>query len=246
MKSPSPRCDHSGWIYSQKLWIFGGFGPSPDGYLNDSGNFLEHHSDVVCNNQLLCFNPSCNEWENQECSGSIPSPRGAQALTNIKEKVWLYGGHRDSFVLDDLYELNMSSLIWTHVETGSTTPQGRYSCSLNALTRDQILLHGGVGSSDGQTLSDTWILHIPSQTWQLYKSGDYPREHHTGTTAINNNTIIIGGVPLNSSNEYKATFHIRLGPRSLQQLAMQTVYTYRCVLRWECLHKKLLRLILTF
>ena len=62
-KAPSPRSGHCTWEYLGKLWVFGGFGPSPDGHLNNSGNFIDDLSSGVCNNQLLCFNPSNEEMD---------------------------------------------------------------------------------------------------------------------------------------------------------------------------------------
>ena len=49
-KTPSPRCQHSGWESTGKLWTFGGVGLSIDGYLNEHGSF-ERFS--CRNNQLL-------------------------------------------------------------------------------------------------------------------------------------------------------------------------------------------------
>ena len=34
VKAPAPRFNHTGWEYSRKLWVFGGYGQSPDGYLH--------------------------------------------------------------------------------------------------------------------------------------------------------------------------------------------------------------------
>ena len=163
---PSPRRKHSGWTCSEKLCIFGGLGSSVGGYLNDNrgGAFVKYFNDMHFNNQLLSFNPSCKEWVDLKCSGSVPSPRAAQASTVIGVTVWLYGGYNASGTLDDLYDLNMSSLTWTHAQTGDTNPQRRSSCSLNAITHQQLVLHGGVGS-DHKSLSDTWILDLTSQSW---------------------------------------------------------------------------------
>ena len=58
-KEPSPRIFHSGWTYSEKLWIFAGYGPPAGDYLNDNGKFTH------CNNQLFCFNPSSKKWANR-------------------------------------------------------------------------------------------------------------------------------------------------------------------------------------
>ena len=238
MKEPSPRFCHSGWTHSEKLWIFGGFGPSPDGYLNANGEFSQ-----LFNNQLLSFNPSCKEWVNVKCFGSIPSPRAKHASAIIGDTVWLYGGGNISFPLDDLYELNMSSLAWTHVQTGNTKPSGRCGCSLNAITHDQLLLHGGIGP-DIMKLRDTWILDLPSQTWKQYKSEGYARAWHTGSIGINGNSIIIGGATSSvGRGEYKTHFPIMLGPRSLQQMAIQTIYTHHSSLPWKGLPKKLITLL---
>ena len=59
---------------------------SPDGYLNDHGDFER------VNNQLLCFDPCEQEWTNVKTSGTIPGPRMSHAAANIGDKVWLYGG----------------------------------------------------------------------------------------------------------------------------------------------------------
>ena len=217
MKVPSPRHEHSGWTYSGKLWIFGGFGPLQDGYLNDNGDFLCDNRRGF-NNQLLSFNPSNKEWTNPECSGSTPSPRALHISTIIGGKVWLYGGHNYSVVFDELYELNMSSLIWTHVQTSETKPQARHSCSLNAITHDQLLLYGGTSpGSDDKTLSDTWILDLSSKTWKQYKPEKYQRQCHTASTGINCNSIIIGGVisSMDNCDVCPTTFCIMLEPSSL-------------------------------
>ena len=246
-KEPSPRCKHSGWTYAEKLWIFAGYGPLADEYLNDNGEFLPFLNSIHnahCNNQLFCFNPSCKEWANPKCAGSIPSPRIAHASTIMGNTVWLYGGWNSAIMFDELYELSMPTLVWTHVQTGNTKPQVRFACSLNVITQDQLLLHGGLGSDDN-ILSDTWILDLPSQAWKAYKSGDYPRYWHTGSTGKNSNCTIIGGTkfPVDNNDDYPVKFHIMLGPRSLQQLAMQTVYRYPNSLPIERLPKKLITLL---
>ena len=245
IKVPSPRNCHSGWTYSGKLWIFGGFGPLTGGYLKDNGNFLQHPNDISrsFNNQLLSFNASSKEWLNLKCSGSVPSPRALHASTRIGDRVWLYGGYNGFIIFDELYELDMSSFIWTLVQTDETKPQERFACSLNAITHHQLLLHGG--GADNQTLGDTWILDLSSKTWKPYKAGDYPRRGHTGSTGINSNSIHIGGAvsPVDSCDEYQTTFCIMLEPRNLQQLAMQTIYKHRNLLSYKCLPKKLIKLL---
>ena len=63
---------HTGWEYAGKLCVFGGRGPSPEGYLNDygdiAGDFL-----MKLNNQLLCYNPNSKRWTNPQCFGATPT-----------------------------------------------------------------------------------------------------------------------------------------------------------------------------
>ena len=64
---------------------------------------------------MLCFDPSIPLWTNPQCFGAIPSPR-EQHSTTIKEgKAWLFGGSCP-IQLRDLFELDMVSLTWTHIQ----------------------------------------------------------------------------------------------------------------------------------
>ena len=92
-KRPSPRENHSAWEYDGKLWAFGGYGPSPNNYLKEHGEFVRTvRTFHYYNNQLLCFDPSCQKWSNPRQSGAAPSPRKAFTTAIIDNKVWLSGG----------------------------------------------------------------------------------------------------------------------------------------------------------
>ena len=90
---PSPRESHCCWDYGDKMWIFGGYGESPAGYLNDYGDHEEKEDDCWRNNQLLSFDPSVRTWKSMKCFGHVPSPRDSASVAVIKEKCWLYGGY---------------------------------------------------------------------------------------------------------------------------------------------------------
>ena len=130
--------------------MFAGYGISPVGYLNDSGEFYPIHavSSKGWNNQLLSFNPSSQEWTNPKSTGAIPSPRHNHAVTIVGRNVWLYGGGRFGVVFDELYKLNMSSLIWTQIQTGNRKPQDLELCTLTltGTTETKLVLHGGASA----------------------------------------------------------------------------------------------------
>ena len=199
---------------------------------------------------VLCFNPLNEEWTNLKCSGSVPTPRAGHATSKAGDNIWLYGGHagnlRDGMCIhDDMYELNMLSFIWTMVQTGQPKPQARSFCSMNTvITDNQLVLLGGIGR-DHKIVSDIWILDLSSVTWKQHSSdSDSARWGHTGTTGLNNCVIIIGGMKFRCSEEDvgATTFYVRLEPKSLQQLSLQTVWRHYSALHWKCLPSKLIKL----
>ena len=103
--SPLYRYGMTGWAYAEKLWIFGGYGPLPTA--------PNRHQIEGYNNQLLCFDPSCNVWTNLKCCRTLPSPRAGCASAMLGNETWLYGGREvaTSFpCFYDLFKLNMDNL----------------------------------------------------------------------------------------------------------------------------------------
>ena len=176
-------------------------------------------------------------------------PRARHAMTIVGERVFLHGGtDTDLSVLDDFYELNMCSLTWTKIQATMPGPQARYLCSMNAVLDHYIVLHGGDGGGfiKSEPISDTWIMDIRSHTWRKYTLyTDHPRKHHTGTTGPNSCVTIIGGNYYLSDRLYKnkSTFQIILEPKSLQHLALQTIYMHQTQLPWKCLPQQLIALL---
>ena len=223
------------------MWILAGFGPQLDGYLNDHDG--EHSGgNVGANNQLLKFNPVIKEWSNPKSSGTVPTYNLMHTTTAIGHKVWYNNTGIFDELLRSLYQLDMQSLIWTCIQFNLPNPQMRCFCSLNALTESKLVMHGGV--SIYESLSDTWILDVPSQSWKKYWYTSYkahPRECHTGSLGLNNDIIIIGGRSCNSEETvvHKEIFHVTFEPKYLQQLAMQTVFIHRAELPLMSLPRKL-------
>ena len=222
-ESPSPRTFHTGWEYAGNLWIFGGAGPSSQGYLNDHGEF-----DVIVmgsksfskNNQLLCFDPNTAKWINPQCHGDVPSPRSFPTSATIKNKVWIFGGITSTQYADDFFELSMHSLTWTQIQSGSVRPQARNLCTLTALTDNKLVLHGG--NAEGQLLSDTWIIDLTSYSWRMFLSDrDHGRCCHTSASDLNNNVIIFGGMKDSYSTyeAYIAAYKLPIDVRSALTLS---------------------------
>ena len=242
--TPSPRYCHTGWKYAEKLWTFGG-----DGAGNSSAGFLHKYGDfdLGYNNQLLCFNPSAEEWANPQCYGRVPEPRGEHATTISQDKVWLYKGcvRGLSNICHDLHELDMRSYTWTLIQTQQKQSFAFSFCTLSIMSDDKLVVHGGY-TANMKRSSHTWILDLETKTWKRYTSNvDFPRSNHTSSRGINNSVVNIGGFQgingwyQTTSTMYKTTFHILLEPKSMKQLAMQNVYKHHTLLPWKCLPRKL-------
>ena len=143
------------------------------------------------------------------------------STVGVKHKTYFYGGHNHPAVFcDDLYELDMISLMWTLIQMTQPKPPGHVACSLNVTSDNKLILHGGVGLHSGPL---TWIFELATQNWRQYSSTkDHSRAGHTGTTAITSSVIIIGGSkkPGESLDDYTKIFNVMLEPKSLQKLAI--------------------------
>ena len=245
LKPPTPRADHSGWEYANKLWIFFGRGvPSDDYYLHDHGEFTRH----CVNNQLLCFDPSCMEWQNLQCFGDLPGPIEGHATAILGGKVWMFGGY-ETDRSDDvcLRHLDMNSLIWMNIQTTEPKPSMRIYGSLTVIGNTQLVLHGKYEDYIGKDMSDTWIFDLSSVSWRKFTGTveENPvRSCNTCTPGINNSAIIIGGWYYGlRARDPLMNVHVMLEPKSLQQIAMKTVYKNKTTLSCEVLPRKLRSLL---
>ena len=189
LKRPSPRGDRPCvWKYGDKMWMFGGYGESPFSFMNDHGDFersTKLPSNFVrgFNNQLFCYDPSVETWENIACRGDVPSPRAGASSAIINDKVWLYGGDSPRSNKYDFYEFNMRSFTWTQIDTDISRPE--VTTLLMATTTNQLVLFA--------CSKENWILDIESSKWKkLPVSAECNFLcHQTATTGLNNDVICV-------------------------------------------------------
>ena len=138
---------------------------------------------------------------------------------------------------DDLYQLNLHTLVWTKIQTDQIKPLRCMNCSFCAATDTQLILHGGRGQPE---LQSTWIFDVTSLTWKQQIIDDLPRYFHTGTECMNGGVIIIGGHCEQTIAQYQFIY-VQRNARSLQQLAMKTIYEHKSKnLPWRALPKQLI------
>ncbi|KAH7726639.1 Kelch motif family protein [Aphelenchoides avenae] len=131
-KLPTPRDKTAAWLAHDKLYFFGGYGTSwrrlenLDDYYFGIHEFLEYEGHYCWNNQLLEFDVDRNVWNKVEHAGSVPTQRAASSAVYVEklDKVFLFGGRHETVRLNDLYELDMKSKLWTFIDI-TPSPAGR-------------------------------------------------------------------------------------------------------------------------
>ena len=196
------------------------------------------------NNQLLCYDPTTQKWINPQCLGAVPCPRSSHGSAISKNKVWVFGGKdKDYHYLDNFFELNMYTYMWSQIDTAQLSPQARAASTLTATEDNHLVLQGGYAQALASGMNNIWIIDLTTYSWRPYTSRrDHGHMGHTASCGFNSNIIVLGGFCGDTSEAYNKVFHVMLGPKSLQKLAMYTIYNHQDELAWKCLPKKLLTL----
>lgn len=159
-----PRSSHGISFYNGKLYVHGGEHvartpissdilsvslPGDDANTREKGNLLEFQVEKV--------------------SGDIPPPRVGHAQVRVKNQLYIFGGrqgiHMDETPLNDLYALDLDTMIWREIKTVNDGPCCRsYHCIAAGKSDDSIYVFGGCGVSG--RLSDVHCLNLNSMTWE--------------------------------------------------------------------------------
>ena len=222
----------------------------------NSPNIIARQNLLIYSNQLLHFDTLCEEWTNPECFGNIPDPVACPATAIIEDKVWLTGGYSCTYFdpYDDLYELDMHSLVWAKITTGCPYPVDHKCCTLTAITNHQLVLHGceDIGA---EMCTNTWILDLPSVSWtkhsqKITHKDKCSRCAHTCTSTFSGNVLVVGGYHFSNDDDCPdgpphnhKNIHVMLEPKKLKQLAVKAIYNNRDTCFLENLPKKLSSLL---
>ncbi|XP_069671487.1 kelch domain-containing protein 2-like isoform X2 [Periplaneta americana] len=246
-EQPTPCDKLAGWVYNNKLYFFGGFGPQPD-----FGAPFQHVVDPSTelsgwprgwNNQLVVYNPATDEWEWPRTRGTIPSPRAAHAADITGHKVFVFGGRIGNTRNNDLHCLDLDKMRWSGNLTRpfELNPEGRSWHSFTFITESRAVLYGGLNQFN-TVLSDCWFLDlVPSLRWYRFRHR-YPKPrlwHKAQFVPVSGDLLIMGGHRANILDPVGRTDHaeemlvINFTPKSLLRLCLDAVLMYEEQLRAE-------------
>ena len=172
---------------SGNLWLFSGFGFSHDASIPNQPGFFQEMWKFTGTGLANYDGGFGNFWQQQTLTGTVPSPRwGAVTWTDGAGLLWLFGG-QDAFdeFLDDLWNFNTATGVWTQVPVGGANlngaygtkgtgssanlPGGRWGATGRIDGSGNVWLFGGFGF-DASTatpglLNDLWKFDGTNWTW---------------------------------------------------------------------------------
>jgi len=236
-------CDKmAGWVYQDKLYFFGGFGPVARCRC-EFQIVLEPTSELSpwptgWNNQLAVYNIQTDSWEWPRCRGSIPAPRAAHAAAISNNKVYIFGGRLRLIRNNELHCLDLDTLTWSGNLTDASksecgVPEGRTWHTLTFISDDRAVLYGGL-SQYNAVLSDCWTLDVSGATARWHKRNDCrPLLWHRAIFSRDTNELLIQG-GLKRSIVATVTWRdhayelliLPFAPKSLFRLSLDVVCKY--------------------
>jgi len=171
---PSRRDKFCGWVYENKLFFFGGFGPKLDSdpsFLKHDGSWLADYTNSSAlrgwNNQVVCFDLETQKWSSVATSGPRPLPRAAMAAAILHHSVYIFGGRHDDTRRADIHSLDLKKMEWSGELLGSSqgsAPSGRSWSSLSVISSRHLFLFGGFDQF-AKPVNDAFLFDTETNEW---------------------------------------------------------------------------------
>ncbi|XP_049880127.1 F-box only protein 42 [Pectinophora gossypiella] len=160
---PVPKAYTSMVHYKDCLIVFGGW---------TYPSLSQYYQNVTMFNELHFYCVSTNKWMLINASNAPPPMAGHSACMNGDEMI-VFGGLVMSAAQNyqiqcsnDLWVLDIPTLVWRKQPTTKPRPSPRYAQSLLSLDFDRLMLLGGVQTLHNRFVySDCWILTMKGPVW---------------------------------------------------------------------------------
>eukprot|EP01116_Phalansterium_solitarium_P003899 TRINITY_DN14736_c0_g1_i1.p1 TRINITY_DN14736_c0_g1~~TRINITY_DN14736_c0_g1_i1.p1 ORF type:complete len:616 (+),score=156.43 TRINITY_DN14736_c0_g1_i1:213-2060(+) len=189
---PAARYAHSATLVtignSRKLYVFGGCG------------------ETSVFNELFVLDLATFTWlAVTNVGGTVPPARAYHTANLVGSKhLYIFGGRAGNKYFNDLYVLNLETLIWDKPHCTGQLPSSRayHTC---VTVNSQLVMFGGMDGS--RCYNDVYVLETESQRWvQLPPAGQHvpsPRHKHTASMLGPTQMVIFAGMeaPPNGFND---------------------------------------------
>jgi len=196
-KAPSLR-DKSGSVaIGNKVYIFGGFGPSLESSKSTGDPFeLIKSAEFVWWDDIHVLNTETLTWETPVVTGMRPSSRCAVGMVALDDhSIFIFGGRDTKQRTNDLHKLTIAadgSLSWSAINPVGVKPGERsfHSCVPCA---SKLVVFGGLSGANSH-YNDIHIYDSSTNAWvQPPLEGAVQARGFHSAVVVNNSMILFGG-----------------------------------------------------
>eukprot|EP00347_Sterkiella_histriomuscorum_P006674 403351868 len=207
---PTTRDEHTALIYEGSLIIFGGF------------------VNGVRSNEIYRYYFNDNRWELvQQLSDECPPARAGHSAIQYGDSMYIFGGKdEDNNKLNDIWQFNFNTYIWTEVACGNNPeqmplPRSGHTASLY---KDQMVIFGGIHEVTKE-LDDMMVFDIKSRKWVSFFEEQLhsPHKNRLAINVGNQNSGRHGQYVNNSPSSFKKkqSFMINQGQNAAFKIEME-------------------------
>ncbi|XP_076313868.1 kelch domain-containing protein 2-like isoform X1 [Tachypleus tridentatus] len=131
---PFRRTGHVAVTYNKCMLVWGGYKNSTD---DTDARYLP-------GSELWVFDPLAERWQLKPCEGSAPPGTSGATAIVVSDSLYIFGGYRDNGNTNDLYRLDLDSLMWEYV-VGENVPPVPCDKLVGWHYRDKLFFFGGFG-----------------------------------------------------------------------------------------------------
>ena len=144
-------------------------------------------------NDVHVLDLETQQWSAPACSGKLPVARYGHVAAVVGEEMLVYGGRGAGGELPvDVVGLNLRTFRWTHHQTATPPPRGRFNHAAT-LVGTRLCVFGGWDGT--QSMDDLWVLDVGSMAWIKPRcAGRRPRARHGHVMeCVDGELLVFGG-----------------------------------------------------
>jgi len=174
--------EHTGVVYKDNMFIFGG-----------NGGLVENYSNTILSYPLP-YKPDSVFTSLGNLQGA-PTARSGHTAVVYKDSMYIFGGWNGHTSLGDFYSYNFEMKSWKKLDSNGTIPSKRRMHSA-IVYKDNMYLFGGFDEErTARSYNELYQYDFKTNTWEMINCrGKIPcGRSRAGVTIQNNHMYIIGG-----------------------------------------------------
>lgn len=115
-------------------------------------------------NDIFVINILAERYENPLLSGRAPVPREKSAMSLLDKTLYIYGGHQNGIIYNDMHKLNLVNSLWEKVSIQGLNPIGYKGFSAERVGKE-LYITGGCDFENKFCNEETFIFETTNSSW---------------------------------------------------------------------------------